>query len=69
LPLLPVNEEDDLMFPKGSQTYTGIAILVLTPLLAKYGFDSATVSAWVTAGGTLIGGIIAILGRMRAGKP
>lgn len=67
-PLLPIDEEDDLMFPKGTQTYAGIAILLLTPLAGKYGFDSATVSAWITAGGTVIGGIIAILGRVRATK-
>ena len=69
IPPLPITEEDDLMLPKGTQTYTGLAILILTPLVAKYGIGSEDLSLWVTAIGTVIGGILGILGRMRAGKP
>jgi len=65
---LPITEEDDLMLPKGTQTYTGLAILILTPLVAKYGIGSEDLSLWVTAIGTVIGGILGILGRIRAGK-
>jgi hypothetical protein len=56
------------MLPKGTQTYTGLAILILTPLVAKYGIGSEDLSLWVTAIGTVIGGILGILGRIRAGK-
>lgn len=66
--LLPITEEDDLMFPKGTQTYTGIAVLLLTPLAAKYGVGDADLSLWITAVGTVVGGVIAVLGRLRAGK-
>jgi len=68
IPPLPITEEDDLMLPKGTQTYTGLAILILTPLVAKYGIGSEDLSLWVTAIGTVIGGILGILGRIRAGK-
>lgn len=56
------------MFPKGTMTYTGIAILMLTPLAARYGITSDELSAWFTAGATLIGGLTAIYGRYRATK-
>jgi len=67
-PLLLIDEGDDNMFPKGTQTYTGIAVLILTPLAARYGFASEEVSLWVTAVGTVVGGLIAVFGRLRAGK-
>lgn len=67
-PLLSITAEDDNVLPKGTQTYTGIAVLLLTPLVAKYGVGTEELTMWVTAVGTIVGGIVAILGRMRATK-
>lgn len=55
-------------FPQGTQTLSGIAVLVLAPWLAKYGIDNAQVQAIVAAGGTLIGAGIAIAGYYRRKK-
>jgi hypothetical protein len=55
-------------FPKGTQTLSGIAVLVLVPWLAKLGIDSAQVEAIVAAAGTLIGAGIAVLGYLRRKK-
>lgn len=55
-------------FPKGTQTLSGIAVLVLVPWLAKYGIDSAQTQALVAAAGTLIGGVVAVLGYLRRKK-
>jgi len=67
-PPLPITEEDELMFPKGTQTYTGIAILFLTPWAAKYGIGSEEVTTIIVAVGGVVGGLIAIFGRIRAGR-
>lgn len=67
-PLPPFTKETLTMIPKGVMTYTGIAILILTPLAAKYGISSDELSTWVNAGGTVLGGLIAIYGRYRATK-
>lgn len=56
------------MLPKGTQTLSGIALLVLVPWAAKYGISSEEVTTWVTAAGTLIGGVIAVLGYLRRKK-
>lgn len=53
---------------EGYKTYIGIAVLVLTPIAAKYGFSDADLQSWVTALGTVVGGVIAIIGRVMA-KP
>lgn len=55
-------------FPEGTQTLSGIAVLVLIPWLAKYGVDSAQVQALVAAAGTVIGTVIAVLGYLRRRK-
>ena len=56
------------MFPKGTQTLSGIAVLVLVPWAAKYGISSEEVTTWVTAGATVIGGVIAVFGYLRRKK-
>lgn len=56
------------MFPKGTQTLSGIAILVLVSWAAKYGISSEEVVTWVTAAGTLAGGAIAVKGYLRRKK-
>ncbi len=55
-------------FPQGTQTLSGIAVLILVPWLAKFGIDSAQAQALVAAAGTLIGGVIAVLGYLRRKK-
>ena len=55
-------------FPQGTQTLSGIAVLILTPWLAKYGIDNVQVQAIVAAAGTLIGTAIAVLGYLRRKK-
>ena len=55
-------------FPQGTQTLSGIAVLVLTPWLAKYGIDDAATQAIVAAAGTLIGTVIGVLGYLRRKK-
>lgn len=55
-------------FPQGTQTLTGIAVLVLTPWLAKYGIDDGQTQAIVAAAGTLIGAVIGVLGYLRRKK-
>jgi uncharacterized membrane protein YphA (DoxX/SURF4 family) len=65
---LGIEDEGVSMFPKGTQTLTGIAVLVLVPWAAKYGISSEEVTAWVTALGTVVGGAIAVLGYLRRKK-
>lgn len=55
-------------FPQGTQTLSGIAVLILVPWLAKYGIDGAQAQAIVAAIGTLAGAVIAVLGYLRRKK-
>ena len=65
---IPAAQAEVSMFPKGTQTLTGIALLVLVPWAAKYGISSEEVTTWVAAIGTVIGGIIAVFGYLRRKK-
>lgn len=62
------DEESVSMFPKGTQTLSGIALLVLVPWAAKYGIESAQVETIVAAAGTLIGAVVGVLGYLRRKK-
>ncbi len=66
---IPIEEPKEVhMFPKGTQTLSGIAVLILVPWAADLGISSEQVTTWVTAVGTVIGGIIAVFGYLRRKK-
>lgn len=56
------------MFPKGTQTLSGIAVLVLVPWLAKYGISSEQVATLVAAAATIGGTVVAVFGYLRRKK-
>lgn len=52
---------------KFSLTYVGIITAVAVPLLAKYGFSESCSNELVNVAIPLIGALVAVIGRYRAG--
>jgi hypothetical protein len=49
LPLLPITQEDDSMLPKGSMTYTGIAVTAAGVVLRVMGVGECSAEEMATA--------------------